>query len=98
MTTHGLCQACDDRESQTAAAKAPGHGRIGLREAGKNDRDLVSWDADSCISDGEMKQARVLAVATYSDRHSSVIGKFNRVPNKIDENLADAQRVTYPFV
>src|SRR5580658_8709431 len=57
---------------------------------------LVQCDSDPGVADGKLQTSAAVRhlLHRYRDADFPVIGKFNRIPNQIDQDLAQTDRIT----
>src|ERR1700722_11302383 len=57
---------------------------------------LIQWDSDPGVADGKLYTSAAVRnlLHRYLDADFPVIGKFNRIPNQIDQHLAQTDRIT----
>src|SRR5207245_2979226 len=85
-----------DREAESGAAVAAGHGRIRLRELLEDRGQLLLRDADPRIAHAKLPRGLVAVAAHRARGHVDLtaLGELDRVPDQVDEDLSHARRIS----
>ena len=85
-----------DGQAQTGTAIFSSGGTVGLREGFKNLALMFGRNADAGIFHRKMQAGCAGFVGFFLDidEHFAMLGKFDRVPYQIDQDLANSARVT----
>ena len=91
LAVHQRNQLPHDGHAQTGAAKPPCDTAIGLFETVKDTRHLGRGHAHAGIADLDFK--RLARLALQCEGHRALIGEFDRVVQKVVQDLADPVRI-----
>ncbi len=96
LAAHQLGQALGDRQPESGAAIAARGRAVGLAEALEQASALLFAQADAGVLDREMQQDIMLAdlALRHLDPDLALLGELDRVVAVIDQDLAQAQRIT----
>jgi hypothetical protein len=96
FTAHEFYEAFADGEAEAGAAVAASRGSVDLLERTEKEIERAGGDADTGICNQKFKpvvDASLLGGLDF-EADFTLIGKFDRVADEIDEDLAQAGRVT----
>src|SRR5271163_518603 len=95
LSTHQLHQLPRNRQSQPSAAVFSGCRGIRLGEVLEDASELLGRNSDPGILHAEKQGSRLCAlrILLYFNIHSPGLGELHRVPEQVQEDLAQPQRV-----
>ncbi len=95
--THHLDELGGDRQAQPGAAVAPRGRSVDLGERLEDQRLLLRRNPDPRVNDVEPQNEPVAATILHPDphRHLAAFGELDRVPDQVDQHLAQAARVAH---
>ena len=83
-------QAFANGQSQAQSAESAGRGALGLLELFENALLLARWDAQAGILDGNHHKP---AQGIGAQNDFALVGKFDRIIQQVQDNLAQARAV-----
>ncbi len=91
---HALDDALGDRKSQSRAAEFPSGGAVSLLEVEKYAREVCVFQTDPGVA--HFKTNFIFIIALFgNDLDTALLGKLDRIADKIEQNLSQACNVAY---